>query len=584
MLQPSRQVIARFVCLALLAVSALDAGAVYDVVFEGVSRRLIDAMQRQSLAYQFRERDQVSARMLESWAEKDEQRLGRLLESLGYFGHQVRHELAADDETDGHRLVYQVSAGPLYTIGSVEVAAGDETTTLAAFAGEVATDAQIAAAVSEALSRSRQSGHPWAAASSVLVHVDRAAARIRVEIIVDEGPRVRVGSIALTGLKRTDPDYVRTKIALREGAWFDQREVDATRRNLSSTDLFNVMQIVPAEEPDASGRVPIGIELRERRFRTVSFTLGYETDLGPGMAAEFIHRNLLGRAERLTSRVERNDLDLRWENRLVKPDWGRPGQDVEFRVDLEREDTDAFESDSGLAEVAVARRLSENLRAGLGVDYRHSRVTQGGESETFRLWSLPAWVERDTSNSLLDADRGSRAWLSVSPYYNMGGGDEFFTKSALRLRKYFRLKREPRVVLAGRLSVGTINALARDDVPANERFYAGGGGSIRGYAHQSVGPLDSRDNPLGGRSLVESSLELRGPLYRNLGLVGFVDAGAAAESATPGDGQDLLVGAGLGLRYATPIGPVRADVAVPLDRRDRIDDRFQFYISIGQAF
>jgi translocation and assembly module TamA len=575
---------ARFIGLVLLPALASGAGAGYDVEFAGVPRALHDAVRRESLAHQLQEQGQVSARILEARALRDAHRLGRLLESMGYFGHEIRHELTPDEEGRNHRLVYHIATGPRYTMGAVEVRRGDGVVVLDGYAGEMAGDDRIDAAMDDALRQSRQAGHPWARTAAAEVHVDRVAARIRLVIAVEEGPRARLGPIQMIGVERTDPDYVRARVSLREDDWFDQREVERTRRNLAATDLFNVLRILPAEEPDPDGRVPIRIELRERRFRTISASLHYETDLGPGAGAGFEHRNLLGHGERYRSRWEQNDLQRRWENRLLKPNWGRPGQDVGFLVDLKREDSDAYEADSVLGEVSLSRRLGEQWSAGLGIGYEYSRITQGGLLEHFRLWSMPATVSIDTSNDLLDADRGFRGWVEGSPYVDFGAGGTFFVKSAVGLRTYHRLHREPRVVLAGRLSLGTINAATRDDVPANTRFYAGGGGSIRGYAYQTVGPLDAEGDPLGGRSLVEGSLELRGPLYGNLGLVLFVDAGTAAASTVPAEDQEVLAGGGAGLRYATPIGPLRADVAIPLDRRHEIDRGVQFYISIGQAF
>jgi translocation and assembly module TamA len=142
---------------------------------------------------------------------------------------------------------------------------------------------------------------------------------------------------------------------------------------------------------------------------------------------------------------------------------------------------------------------------------------------------------------------------------------------------------EPRVVLAGRTAVGTIFGATRDQIPADERFYAGGGGSVRGFGFQLAGELDDDDDPLGGRSLLELSGEVRVRITDTIGAVAFVDAGSAFQSSVPDFDEELRVGVGPGLRYFSPIGPVRLDVGFPLNRRD-VDDAFQIYISLGQAF
>jgi translocation and assembly module TamA len=139
------------------------------------------------------------------------------------------------------------------------------------------------------------------------------------------------------------------------------------------------------------------------------------------------------------------------------------------------------------------------------------------------------------------------------------------------------------MVIAARAKLGSIAGADTDSVPASERFYAGGGGSIRGYGYQQVGPVDSNGDPTGGRSLFEVGLETRFRVWGPIGLVTFVEAGDVYESVYPAPFQSVLVGAGFGLRYFTAVGPIRVDLAFPLDRRPG-DDPFQFYVSIGQAF
>ncbi len=142
---------------------------------------------------------------------------------------------------------------------------------------------------------------------------------------------------------------------------------------------------------------------------------------------------------------------------------------------------------------------------------------------------------------------------------------------------------DTRLVVAGRVSLGSIIGADVDDVPANGRFYAGGGGSVRGYAYQSIGPRDPNYEPTGGLSLIETSIEARYKVTETIGIVPFIDAGGVFEESWFDFGEDVLVGAGIGLRYYSPIGPIRLDVAVPLDKRSD-DDVVQFYVSIGQAF
>lgn len=149
---------------------------------------------------------------------------------------------------------------------------------------------------------------------------------------------------------------------------------------------------------------------------------------------------------------------------------------------------------------------------------------------------------------------------------------------------YYSLDAEHRYILAGRAKIGSLIGESRNSVPADKRFYAGGGSSIRGYPFQKVGPLDDNGDPIGGRSLLEVSGEFRARVWGNFGVVPFIDGGTVYNSVVPNLTDTVRWGAGLGLRYYTAIGPVRVDLATPLNPRKDVDDPIQFYISLGQSF
>jgi translocation and assembly module TamA len=165
----------------------------------------------------------------------------------------------------------------------------------------------------------------------------------------------------------------------------------------------------------------------------------------------------------------------------------------------------------------------------------------------------------------------------------VSGNHLSFNKSRVTYSHYLEVLDSPGVVLAGRGSVGTLFGADRDEVPADLRFYAGGGGSVRGFGFQLAGDLDDDDNPLGGRSLLELSGEVRLRLTETFGVVAFVDAGTVYSKEVPDFKETLRIGAGPGLRYFSPIGPVRLDIGLPVNKRDS-DDSFQVYVSLGQAF
>ncbi|MGH8571544.1 MAG: BamA/TamA family outer membrane protein, partial [Gammaproteobacteria bacterium] len=171
-----------------------------------------------------------------------------------------------------------------------------------------------------------------------------------------------------------------------------------------------------------------------------------------------------------------------------------------------------------------------------------------------------------------------------APYTDTLNAGASFLKTQLTATTYVRLTDSAKYILALRGNLGSIAGTSRDDIPADERFYSGGGGSIRGYGYQLAGPLDDQDDPVGGRSLIELSGELRYRMTEAIGLVYFIDGGTVAENSLPSFEEDLFIGTGAGLRYITPIGPLRLDVGVPVNRRSGVDDIVQIYVSIGQAY
>ena len=220
---------------------------------------------------------------------------------------------------------------------------------------------------------------------------------------------------------------------------------------------------------------------------------------------------------------------------------------------------------------------------GTGIGLRASRIDQLGERDRFNLFSIPLNLDWDRSNDILDPVRGGRLNVNLAPYYDVLDSDPHFLKGYLKYSHYYQIFSRPSFILAVRGGLGTISGANRADIPADLRFYTGGGGSIRGFAYQTVGPLEN-DKPLGGKSLLNISSEIRARLTESYGLVFFLDGGNVSQTALPDFEGKIRWGTGMGFRYYTPIGPLRIDIGFPLNRRKAIDDSFQIYLSLGQAF
>jgi translocation and assembly module TamA len=403
-----------------------------------------------------------------------------------------------------------------------------------------------------------------------------------VAYTVDPGPEARFGALSIEGLHALDADYVERRVAWRPGEMYDERAVTQTRKALVDSGLFTVAQINRAAAPESNGSVPMTIALVERLPRSIGAGIDYSTSLGLGATAFWEHRNLFGHAEslRVTGEFAQSQLGLLTQFR--RPDLGATDQDLLATAELADDTPVAYTSRRLRLISGLERRFGTSLTLGGTAGYEHGNVTAHELTQHYQLVELPLYARRDTTDSLLDPMVGTRVAFETTPYHSVDGGGLNFVTSHLSGSAYQRLG-DDRLVLSGYARVGSIVGARRDALPADKRLYAGGGGSLRGYGYQLVGPLDIGNKPLGGRSSLEFGAELRAKVTETIGIVPFVDAGNVYATTLPRPTARLFYSVGLGLRYYTPIGPVRLDLATPLSRRPS-DSPVQVYISLGQAF
>jgi translocation and assembly module TamA len=287
------------------------------------------------------------------------------------------------------------------------------------------------------------------------------------------------------------------------------------------------------------------------------------------------------------SRIGENDvadMEGRLNANFRKPDFLTMNQSLILDASLIRERPDAYDRDALVLSALLERVLTKGLLVSGGITFEESRVTDSPEETiTSTLFGIPLHVAYDASNDLLNPTSGFRTDLAVTPYQQIGGDGSSFMIARWTSSAYYDLAGDGRYVAAGRFSLGNIFGPNTAAIPADKRFYAGGGGSIRGYGYQKVGPRDAQNDPSGGRSLIEVGAEMRVKVTDTIGIVPFIDGGNVYDSPTLDFSEELRWGAGIGARYYTAFGPLRVDVAVPLNKRPG-DSSWQLYISIGQAF
>ncbi len=582
----------------------------YEVLFEGVEETddpgLLDFLRGTSMAVQSIDRPPPSLLILRNRARDDIPRLETALQARGFYDGTVVFRIEQDEVEDRRddgildallggeatRIVFEVEQGEQYrfdrrTVRIAGEAHGYTPRPLSEFdlrrddpaLAEVVLDAE-----ERLLRHARSQGHPQAELGERRAVIDRDIKRMDVEFTIRPGPQFTFAEPVVTGHTDIDDGFLRQRLLIEAGAPYDVREVDRARRRLIDTNLFSTVRVFEGPEPDEDGNWPVTFEVGERLHRTIGAGVGYRSDDGPNVQAFWEHRNILGAGERLRVEAELGQLLQRLEGQIRKPDIVIPDLDLVGGGALRREDTDAFQSLSVRGDLGLERRFSRRLTGTLGVAYRLSEVEDSDRTNLFALFSVPIGFRFDDSDDLLDPTTGYRISGETAPTWDTLNPGTTFVKNRLVATRYFRLRNEPRLVLAFRGAAGSIIGTEIENVPADERFFAGGGGSVRGIPFQLAGPLDDRDDPTGGRSVLEAGSELRYQVWQNLEAVIFLDGGSAFRSSIPEFSGEWQFGTGAGIRYLTPVGPIRLDVGVPVDKRDGIDDPWQLYISIGQAF
>lgn len=554
---------------------------------------LIESFKGISLLERLKEELPDSMTGLERRLSDDLKQARRVLESFGYYDGAVNGSMEQADPIP-IRIVFR--PGTRYTIGpSVirRVDGADTTFTkgvplrlddIDLTEGAPARADDVLDAVGRVREQFRNSGYPHAQVVATRYVLYRDRRTLNAEIVVDPGEAVRFGNVMVKGNPPVWRRYFDAIKTWKKGRPWNQRRVEDYRAQLVQGGLFQAVDIQPGTETDEEGDRDVVVDATMAPLRTIGGSLRYDTDFGFGVQGFWEHRNLTERGDKLRLEMPLWKDSQKFTANYRLPYFLRDDQNLLMEAAIVNETLDAYNQRSISGGIGLERRLSRRWWGSSWITSEVGDLKDPDESrQSYYLLGFPQTVRYDSTNSLLDATRGIRASLTASPY--IGSYDQEFL--VLRPRLDFSIYQpvigEGTFVLAARAAVGGMVGEKSNVVPASIRYYSGGGGSVRGYDYQSIGPRNENNKPLGGASFNELSLEGRIRFNDTWGIVAFVDGGGVYEDTVPQLGKDMQWGAGLGLRIYTMIGPVRVDVAMPLNKRDD-DGNFQLYISIGQSF
>jgi translocation and assembly module TamA len=524
--------------------------------------------------------------------------------------------LEAHRNRDPAPITVKVAPGPLFQLRNIAVreqgrgsggAIADPQKVSRLKQGDPATSAALRSAQAALVDHLRNQSRPLAKIVELRPVVDHAAKIMDVTYVVEPGPVAGFGDVTIGETVDVPPHVVRSFIYLEPGDPYSPKALADTRKSITTIPAIGSARIREADALDARGNLPIFVDVTERPKRLIGFSARYSTIDGPAVKTYWEHRNLFGGAERLRLEAdiffapridgtkiqrfgdfEESDIGARFSFSFMKPalngsryDWLLDGMGTRERVGTNR--YGGYTARYANVTTAIRRRFSDTFSVQAGIEVERGQTSDVLGQVDYTLVGIPLSVKYDSTDSLLDPTRGIRATASVTPYPTFLGSTVGIVQTKAAVSAYYALDEDARYVLAGRIGFGSIVGAGLDDIPATRRFYAGGGGSVRGYAYRTLSPLGPLGRLTGGRSLFEGSVEARIKITDTIGVVPFFDAGTAFESSFPDFKETLRMSAGLGLRYYTAIGPIRLDVAAPLNGR-KGDKPVAVYVSIGQAF
>lgn len=568
------------------------AGIRYVVEFSGASDGLHEYLRSVSDSVRLESFPPRTINMLRKRANEDQRIFLDALHARGYFDAAVRFDI---QETHAPvKLVYTIQAGAQYTLAEVQVKWIDGSGTalpdspspdhLGLTQGSPALSKPIIAAETRISRYLRQRGYPLSTVSRREAWINRDMREMNVTFFVDPGPRARFGRTKVEGLESVDQGFIGDLLTWERGDLFDSRKLDELRLRYFGLGVFSVADIDPAAELTQDGELDINVNFVERLHRTVSASIGFETERGPAISLGWEHRNLTGRADPFRIEAGGNAQDYGVSLDYARPRFRGRDQRLYSSLDLRHEDYEGYESQFIAAESGVERKFDERVTASLGIRTKWSSVKDAIDTDTssYFLIGTPFQLTCDRRNDEADPSNGYLGKINLTPFLGFGDVSPVFVKSSLEYRRYWNVGE--RTTLAGRISVGNLLLAELSDVPADERYYVGGANSVRGYGYRDLAPINADGELTGGRSFFEVSVEARRRVNKAIGLVLFLDGGNAYEGIYPDFDQPLRWGAGVGIRVFTPAGPIRVDAAIPLSRRNQIDDAFHIYASFGHTF
>ncbi len=543
-------------------------------------------------------------------ARKDEELLETLLRVYGYYEGEIIRTIgtrrAGDDAADRRpRVRFDVIPGTRYTYGAIDLgninSAVDALALREFFGIHVGDYLQSDKIVSERFNLDRalgESGYAFAEIDEPELLIDHERVQGDLTMPVRPNGKYLFGDVTSNDESFLSGRHLATIARFDPGDVYKRSIEMDLRRAITATGLVSTVDVEAREvvppKGDQPGVVAMDVTMERAELRTISGAIGYGSEEGIRLQASWEHRNFFPPEGALRLRGIIGTREQLAGITFRRNNFG--GRDKVLTADayISSVDTVAYDADTvaltGTYERTSTLLFQKPLAWGIGAEIlatdERNRVVGGilRPRQTYFIASLFGRATIDTSDSLLDPTRGYRLTGFLGPETSRTGGQQYYYLRNQADASYYQSVGR-KTVIAGRLRFASIQGAELAGIAPSRRLYAGGGGSVRGYGYQAIGPKNDLLEPTGGRSLVEASIEARigtGLFAGALSVVPFIDAGSVSIDTMP-DFEYIKYGAGVGVRYATGFGPIRLDVGIPLNPEPE-DSPVAVYISLGQAF
>lgn len=578
--------------LFFLPAALWSAGIPYSVDFEGLDDpKTLKALRSASQLVALRKKPPSSINALRFRAESDVPDLVRVLKAHGYLEAEVTMELVETGRE--YEVLITIQPGPLYRIEQFKIVCkknGEDTPLLlkgediGICLGDPADTKQILDSELSALQLLSERGYPLATITHRQIIADGKTHRVKIFLTIETGPVAHFGATVIEGNASVKDYLIEQQIQWCEEELYNSCLVEGTQKALMETCLFSSVYITHPKILDQNDLLPMKVEVCETKHKTISVGASYQTTFGPGATFGWENRNVGGLGRRLTFQA---DIAQRSHSGIISyliPNFHRLGQNYIIQAQAWHESIKPYRMQTYSFLNRFDSQIDCNFFFSVGPKVEYMIVTNSVDNGNFLLVEVPLHLRWTNVCDFLNPVSGARVEYRGTPAINIKDVSDFYYSQIFTVSSYVPLWRNEFLILAQKITIGTIFSNGIGAVPVPKRIFGGSEDNLRGYKYYTVSPLNDDDKPIGGRSAIFYSLEPRFRLSNAFGLVPFFDLGNVYLDSFPTLKGKWRKSVGIGFRYYSFLGPLRLDVAFPLNRREGIDPHWWIFVSLGQTF